>query len=89
MLSDRPYPNEVVLLLIVGFLIVVLLFFFFFIILSAITRIIRIILSSYESYGSSSSLVLAVMKMKIQLQSLVILTMGWVSPKSPLSCPPE
>jgi hypothetical protein len=45
MLSDRPYPNEVVLLLIVGFLIVVLLFFFFFIILSTITRIIRIITS--------------------------------------------
>jgi hypothetical protein len=45
MLSDRPYPNEVVLLLIVGFLVVVFLFFFFFIIIFSITRIIWILAS--------------------------------------------
>jgi hypothetical protein len=45
MLSDRPYPNKVVLLLIVGFFVVIFLFFIIIIILSTITRIIWILAS--------------------------------------------
>jgi hypothetical protein len=86
MFGDRPYPHEVVLLLTVGFLVDILLFFlFFFVVFIIVTSHLGRILQE-QLLGL---LVLAVLKMTIQLRRLVILPMGWASVETPLRCSPE
>jgi hypothetical protein len=83
MLSDGPYPNEVVLLLIVGFFIVVFLFFFFIIIIvSTITKIIWILALAWATGAGGA-------KDDATAAKASDLTMRWVSPESPLSYPPD